>query len=85
MTWLTVKEAASICSSTESAIQKAVKQNRYDHCYVDGVGRGGRQLRVALESLSDTAQAGIMGKQNPLLTFCSLQASSGREPISAHS
>lgn len=63
MTWLTVKEAAPLCGVSESAIKKAVKQGKYEYCYVDGVGRGGKQLRVALESLPDTAQARYRGEQ----------------------
>lgn len=62
-TWLTVQEAASLSGVTESAIKKAVKQNRYEHCHVDGVGRGGKQLRIALESLSEEAQARYRGEQ----------------------
>ena len=63
MTWLTVKEAAPLCGVSESAIKKAVKQGKYKYCYVDGVGRGGKQLRVALESLPDAAQARYRGEQ----------------------
>lgn len=62
-TWLTVQEAASLSGVTESAIKKAVKQNRYEHCHVDGVGRGGKQLRIALESLPEEAQARYRGEQ----------------------
>lgn len=63
MTWLTVRETASLCDVSESAIKKAVKQNRYDSCHVDGVGRGGKQLRIALESLPEHIQARYRGEE----------------------
>lgn len=65
MTWLTVREAASFCGVTDSAIKKAVQQNRYQHRYVNGMGRGGRQLRIALESLPECAQARYRGEVPP--------------------
>lgn len=66
MTWLTVQEAASLCGITQSAIKKAVKQDRYQCCHVDGIGRGGKQLRILLESLSPEAQARYNGKWQAL-------------------
>lgn len=65
MTWLTVREAASFCGVTDSAIKKAVQQNRYQHRYVNGMGRGGKQLRIALESLPKGAQARYRGEVPP--------------------
>ena len=65
MTWLTVREAASFCGVTDSAIKKAVQQNRYKHRYVNGMGRGGKQLRIALESLPEKAQALYRGEVPP--------------------
>lgn len=65
MTWLTVQEAASSCGVTDSAIKKAVKLNRYQYRYVDGKGRGGKQLRIALESLPEKAQARYHGELRP--------------------
>lgn len=65
MTWLTVREAASFCGVTDSAIKKAVQQNRYKHRYVNGMGRGGKQLRIALESLPESAQARYRGEVPP--------------------
>jgi len=64
LTWLTVQEAALICGVTESAIKKAVQSNRYESCYVEGRGRGGKQIRVSLESLPDEAQARYRGEQS---------------------
>jgi len=51
-----VKEAASLCGVTQSAVKKAIQQDKYQCCHVDGVGRGGKQLRILLESLSPEAQ-----------------------------
>lgn len=68
MTWLTVREAASFCGVTDSAIKKAVQQNRYQHRYVNGMGRGGKQLRIALESLPEGAQARYRGEQEQQAT-----------------
>lgn len=65
MAWLTVKEAAQVLSVTERAIQLAVQQNKYQHRYVNGKGRGGKQLRIALESLPEGAQARYRGEVPP--------------------
>ncbi len=58
-----MREAASFCGVTDSAIKKAVQQNRYQHRYVNGKGRGGKQLRIALESLPEKAQALYRGEK----------------------
>lgn len=65
MTWLTVRETASICDVTESAIWKAVKLNKYEYRHVKGIGRGGKQIQIALESLPETAQARFHGEKQP--------------------
>lgn len=62
MTWLTVKEVAQILHIGERAVRIAVQQNRYQHRYVNGKGRGGKQLRIALESLPEKAQARYRGE-----------------------
>ena len=56
MTELTVKEAAQALLLTERAVRLAAKQNRLEYRYVKGIGRGGRQLLIALESLPQEAQ-----------------------------
>ena len=63
MTWLTVQETALYCGVTDSAIKKAAKQNKFQYRYVDGKGRGGKQLRIVLESLPEEAQARYRGEQ----------------------
>ena len=64
------------CGVTDSAIKKATQQNRYQHRYVNGKGRGGKQLRIALESLPEKAQALYRGEVPPpvdILQFTSKQ------------
>lgn len=56
MTWLKVKEVAELLGVTDSAIKKAVKKNKYEYRHVDGIGQGGKQLEIALESLPQEAQ-----------------------------
>ena len=65
MVWLSVKEAAQALSVTERAVQIAVQQNRYQHRYVNGRDRGGKQLRIALESLPEKAQTLHRGEELP--------------------
>ena len=62
MTWLTVKKIAALCDIDQSTVKKAVKAGRCQSRYVEGIGRGGRQLEIALETIpweiaeSDTEQ-----------------------------
>lgn len=56
MTWLKVKEVAELLGVTDSAIKKAVKKNKYEYRHVDGIGQGGKQIEIALESLPQEAQ-----------------------------
>lgn len=65
MTWLSVKEAAQVLHIGERAVRTAAQQNRYQSRYVRGEGRGGKQLRIALESLSEKAQALYRGEELP--------------------
>lgn len=46
-----------MCDVTIYAIHKAAKQNRYEYRYVEGVGRGGKQMMIVLESLPEEAQS----------------------------
>ena len=43
----------------------SAQQNRYQSRYVKGKGRGGKQLRIALESLPEKAQALYRGEELP--------------------
>lgn len=54
--WLTVKETASLLSVSEKSIQKNALNNKYTCRYVEGIGRGGKQLQILLESLPQEAQ-----------------------------
>ncbi len=56
MTWLKVKEVAELLGVTDSAIKKAVKKDKYEYRYDKGVGQGGKQIEIALESLPQDAQ-----------------------------
>lgn len=57
MTWLKVKEVAELLGMTERAIRwGATKKNKYEYRHVDGIGQGGKQLEIALESLPQEAQ-----------------------------
>lgn len=57
MTWLKVKEVANLLGMTERGIRKAATQlNRYEYRHVEGIGRGGIQIEIALDSLPQEAQ-----------------------------
>lgn len=57
MTWLKVKEVAELLGMTERGVRKAATQlNSYEYRHVEGVGRGGIQIEIALESLPEEAQ-----------------------------
>lgn len=56
MTWLKVREVAELLEVTDSTIKKAVKKNKYKYRHVDGIGQGGKQIEIALESLPQEAQ-----------------------------
>lgn len=51
MTWRTTKEIALMCGIDESTVKKAVKKERCQYRYVKGIGRGGRNLQIALETI----------------------------------
>lgn len=63
MTYLTAKEAAKALGGTVRAVEIAVQNKSIDGHFVKGKGRGGKQLRIALESLPDYAQARYRGEQ----------------------
>ena len=56
MVWIPANQAAELLCVTYYAIHKAAQQSKYQYRYVSGVGRGGRQLEVLLESLPQSAQ-----------------------------
>ena len=53
---LTVKEVAELLNISERAVQKSVSIGKYKSVTVNGIGRGGKQLLITLESLSKEAQ-----------------------------
>lgn len=54
--YITVKEAADLLNVGERAVQLSVDSGKYTTTYVPGKGRGGQQLRIALDSLPRAAQ-----------------------------
>ena len=57
LTWLKVKEVAELLGMTERAIRwGATVKNKYEYRHVEGIGRGGIQIEIALESLPEEAQ-----------------------------
>lgn len=56
MIWLTVKEVSDILNITERAVRKNCLSGKYQYHYEDGVGCGGKQLLISLESLPQEAQ-----------------------------
>lgn len=53
---LTVKEVSELLNISERAVQKAVSAGKYKSVTINGVGRGGKQLLICLESLPQEAQ-----------------------------
>lgn len=57
MAWLKVKEVAGLLGMTERGVRKSATQlNKYEYRHVEGKGRGGNQIEIALESLPQEAQ-----------------------------
>lgn len=86
MTWLKVKEVAKILNLTDSAIKKAIKKNKYEYRHVEGIGRGGVRIEIALESLPQEAQDKYNNVQkeqahNDMMQF---KGSSERKPTLRH-
>ena len=69
---LTVKEASEILNITERAVRKNCFSSKYQYHYENGVGRGGKQLLISLESLPQEAQDRYNGvkKEPELLIEC---------------
>ena len=59
---LTVKETSEIMNISERAVKKNCLSEKYQYHYEDGVGRGGKQLLICLESLPQEAQDRYNGK-----------------------
>lgn len=54
--YITVKEAADLLNISQQAVKKSIQCGKYTTTYAPGKGRGGRQLRIALDSLPRAAQ-----------------------------
>ncbi|MDE6834327.1 MAG: hypothetical protein K2J39_08825 [Ruminococcus sp.] len=59
---LTVKEASEILNISERAVRKNCLSGKYQYHYENGIGRGGKQLLICLESLPQEAQDRYNGK-----------------------
>lgn len=66
---LTVKEVAGLLNISDRAVRKNCYSGKYQYHYEDGVGRGGKQLLISLESLPQEEQDRYNGieKQPELL------------------
>ena len=57
MTWLKIKDVAILMGMTERGVRKSATQlNKYEYRHVEGIGRGGVQIEIALESLPQEVQ-----------------------------
>ncbi|MGN0599374.1 MAG: hypothetical protein ACI4JK_05710 [Oscillospiraceae bacterium] len=63
--FISVKEAASCMKITERAVRLAAERNTIIYKYVDGIGKGGKQLRILLDSLPLEAQNRYNGTDQP--------------------
>lgn len=59
--WITVKKAAELLNCSISAVQKNCQRKKYACRCIDGIGRGGKQYEVLLESLPDIARMRYYG------------------------
>lgn len=56
ITWIETKTASKLLSRTPNGVRNLVRLGIYLHRYIPGIGRGGRVLQIALESLPQAAQ-----------------------------
>lgn len=63
--FISVREAASCMQISERAVRLAAERNTIMYKYVDGKGKGGRQLRILLDSLPMEAQSRYNGTYQP--------------------
>lgn len=54
--WITVKQAAELLNITDRAVRRNCELKKYACRCIDGIGRGGKQYEVLLESLPDIAR-----------------------------
>lgn len=64
-TWLTIIDAAECLNISERAVRLKIERNtaEFTYKYVDGIGKGGKQLRILLESLPEDAQSRYNGEK----------------------
>ena len=56
MKLISVKEASLLLDVKERTVQSRIQKGLYQNRYIPGVGQGGKQLQIALESLPEEAQ-----------------------------
>lgn len=61
--WLTSDEVAELLGITRVAVYKSKK---FKYIYVDGTGRGGKEIRIALSSLPEDAQIKYVNKNKQI-------------------
>ena len=54
--WITIQKAASLCSVSYETMKKSIQRGKFVCICVNGKGRGGKQLRILLESLPQETQ-----------------------------
>ncbi|GAB6100402.1 hypothetical protein JCM16358_22810 [Halanaerocella petrolearia] len=62
--YVSTKEAAKLCGTSERTIQKNAKEGKYDIQYQEGRGRGGKVLRINVMSLPWQAQVKYWQREN---------------------
>ena len=77
MQWITVKQAAELLKQTERAVRLNCDKKKYVCRYVDGIGRGGKQLEIMLESLPFEAIKQAEGSESEKDLFECLQIPEG--------
>ncbi len=61
--WITVEEAADCCGIKTNSIVQQVKRGKVEYKHISGKGKGGKQLRILLESLPPEAQCRYADKR----------------------
>lgn len=59
--WITVQKAAELLNQSERAVQLGCQRKKYACRCIDGIGRGGKQYEVLLESLPGIARMRYYG------------------------
>lgn len=77
MGWLSIKEVSFLLDVSERAVQKS--KNKYEYRYVNGKGRGGQRIEIALESLPQKAQDKYNNVHFEEKECCSMESFTGKQ------